>query len=176
MNSRLAYQMIPDIKRLEDPPALVVQLHVEEPEREGYVRYVCTRYGNLVDAWSVVSDHLAAAMADYDVPARRLHVIRLGADTEATFDPGRVEPVGSLAPALGHVLYPGRLTAQKDPLLMVEIAAVLRDRGVRFQVHSVGEGDLRDQVAEAIRVRGLEDTVLLHGGSNAMPGWYAACD
>ena len=42
-----------------------------------------------------------------------------------------------------HVLFPGRLVEQKDPLLMVDVAAALRDRAPGFQIHAVGEGDAR---------------------------------
>ena len=55
MNSRLGFELLPDLTALPDPPGVLVQLHVEEADRSGYVRYVTTRYGNLVDAWSVSS-------------------------------------------------------------------------------------------------------------------------
>ena len=55
MNSRLGFELLPHIAHLPDPPRVVVQLHVEEPDYSGYVRYVTTRYGNLVDAFSVSS-------------------------------------------------------------------------------------------------------------------------
>ncbi len=71
MNSRLAYELLPDLICLDEPPAVVVQLHVEEPDRSGYVRYVATRYGNLVDAFSVSCRHLAAALEGYEIPRAR---------------------------------------------------------------------------------------------------------
>ncbi|HEX6387828.1 MAG TPA: hypothetical protein VFZ89_00220, partial [Solirubrobacteraceae bacterium] len=52
MNSRIAFELLPDLAALADPPAVVVQLHVEEEDRSGYVRLVTTRFGNLVDAFS----------------------------------------------------------------------------------------------------------------------------
>src|SRR4051794_28373907 len=55
MNSRLGFELLPDLAALPAPPAVVVQLHVEESDRSGYVRYVTSRYGNLVDAFSVSS-------------------------------------------------------------------------------------------------------------------------
>ena len=96
MNSRLAYNLLPDLRRLPTPPVTVVQLHVEEPDRSGYVRYVCTRYGNLVDAFTPVSQHLADALVGYEVPRSRCRVIHLGVDAEWTFSPARVRPVEGL--------------------------------------------------------------------------------
>ena len=63
MNSRLGYDLLPDLASLPVPPKVVVQLHVEEADRRGYVRYVTTRYGNLVDAFSVTSRHLGEAIS-----------------------------------------------------------------------------------------------------------------
>ena len=174
MNSRLGYQMIPDIKRLRDGPAVVVQFHLEEPDRSGYVRYVCTRYGNLVDAFSVVSDHLAEALQAYGVPRDRCEVIRLGIDADV-FDADRVDPI-ALEPGPTHILYAGRLTAQKDPWLMLDIVEELRRRQAEIRVHCIGDGDLTEAVAEAVEARGLDGVVILHGPSSEMPRWYAACD
>src|SRR3954447_14954710 len=73
MNSRLAYELLPDLAALPNKPAVVVQLHVEEQDRSGYVRLVTRRYGNLVDAFSVTSEHLGGAVAGYGVPRSRIH-------------------------------------------------------------------------------------------------------
>ena len=62
MNSRLGFDLLPDLRSLEHRPRIVVQLHVEEHTKDGYVRYVTTRYGNLVDAFSVTSHQLARAV------------------------------------------------------------------------------------------------------------------
>ena len=51
---------------------------------------------------------------------------------------------------LFQILFPARITAQKDPLLMVDVAARLRERGLRFQIHVLGEGDLTPAVKERI--------------------------
>src|SRR5664279_772826 len=59
MNSRLGFELLPDLVQLASRPRIVVQLHVEEEDRLGYVRYVTTRYGNLVDAFSVSSQTLS---------------------------------------------------------------------------------------------------------------------
>src|SRR6202034_888801 len=38
MNSRLGFELLPHIAGLPDRPVIVVQLHVEEADRSGYVR------------------------------------------------------------------------------------------------------------------------------------------
>ncbi|HEX3279171.1 MAG TPA: glycosyltransferase [Thermoleophilaceae bacterium] len=176
MNSRLGYELLPDLACLPKPPKVVVQLHVEEADRSGYVRYVTTRYGNLVDAFSVTSEHLAEAVHDYGIPRHRIHVIYTGVDAEGEFSPERVRPVDGLAEDEVHILWPGRLVEQKDPLLLVEVVARLRDRGARFQVHALGEGDLEPEVRRLMSERGIGEELVIHPPTPDLPRWYAACD
>jgi glycosyltransferase involved in cell wall biosynthesis len=176
MNSRLGYDLLPDLACLPDPPKVVVQLHVEEADRSGYVRYVTTRYGNLVDCFSVTSAHLADAVSEYGVPRDRIRVIYTGVDAEDEFSPNRAAAVEGLPGDRVHILYPGRLVEQKDPLLMVEVAAALRDRGMRFQLHAVGEGELEQEVRGRIAEYGLSDHVVVHPPTPSLQRWYAACD
>jgi glycosyltransferase involved in cell wall biosynthesis len=177
MNSRLAFNLLPDIHCLPDRPAVVVQLHVEEPDGSGYVRLVASRYGNLVDAFSVTSRHLAEVMVNtYDVPQGKCRVIYLGVDGEQAFSPERAVPINGLEKGPVHIAYPGRLVEQKDPLLMVEVAARLKARSLDFRIHSLGDGGLEPAVRAAIAKSGLEGEVALHGPTSDMASWYAACD
>lgn len=175
MNSRLGFDLLPDLKSLPDPPKVVVQLHVEEQDKSGYVRYVTTRYGNLVDAFSVTSKHLAAAVAAYEVPRSRIHVIRTGVDVEEEFSPHRVLPQPLDSTGL-RILYPGRLVEQKDPLLMVDVVERLVPRLDEVTVHVVGEGPLEQKARHEVARRGLERWIRFEGPSTELASWYAACD
>jgi glycosyltransferase involved in cell wall biosynthesis len=176
MNSRLGYELLADLSGLPNRPRVVVQLHVEEQDRSGYVRLICRRYGNLVDAFSVSSEHLARAVEGHDVPRSRIHVIGTGVDAEDEFAPDRVSPVAGLEPGAVNVLYPGRLVDQKDPLLMLEVAALVTAERDDVRFHVVGDGPLEPALREGIAARGLERHVLLHPPTNALAGWYAASD
>src|SRR5881227_308475 len=59
MNSRLGFDLLPDLATLSRPPAIVAQLHAEELGHGGYVTYAAARYAQLIDGFSVISDHLA---------------------------------------------------------------------------------------------------------------------
>ncbi len=176
MNARLAFELLPDLASLPRPPRVVVQLHVEEQTRDGYVRYVTTRYGNLVDAFSVTSEHLAAAVEGYGVARERIHVIHTGVDGEGEFSPSRVVPVEGLERDVVHILYPGRLCEQKDPMLMVNVAAALHATGDAFRIHVVGDGELEQPVRAAVAARGLDRHVSFHPPTREIARWYAACD
>ncbi len=176
MNSRLGFDLLPDFSCLPQPPRVVVQLHVEEADRSGYVRYVTTRYGNLVDRFSVSNEHLADAVHEYGVPRDKTRVIYIGVDAEEEFSPDRVEPIEGLPDGRMHILFPARLTAQKDPLLMVEVASALKGMNVGFQIHVLGEGELEAEVRERIAALDLGDDVLIHPPTPTPQRWYAACD
>jgi glycosyltransferase involved in cell wall biosynthesis len=177
MNSRLAFDLLPTIARLPSPPRIVVQLHLEEPDCSGYVRYVTTRYGNLVDAYSVSSQALCDRLDAYQVPIAKRRLIHTGVDGRGEFAPGRVKP----HPGIGtsdrlEILFPARLTAQKDPLLMIDIAARLKADGLRFRVHVVGGGELEGAMRERLSEAQLAREVILHGEYTEIAPWYAACD
>ena len=176
MNSRLGYELLPDLATLPHPPKVVVQLHVEEQDRSGYVRLVCRRYGNLVDAFSVSSRHLAAAVEGYEVPPARIHVIPTGVDAEEEFSPDRVRPIEGFDPDITHVLYPGRLVPQKDPLLMADALARAIGQGANLRVHVVGEGELEPALRARLGELGVAQHVAFHPSTPDLAGWYAACD
>jgi glycosyltransferase involved in cell wall biosynthesis len=177
MNSRLAYNLLPDLLSLRKPPIVVVQLHVEEEDRSGYVRYVTTRYGNLVDAFSVTSHQLAEAItSSYGIPRTKCHVIYTGVDADGEFSPARVEPQAGLEDGPLQVLFAGRLVQQKDPMLMVEIASTLKELEVDFRFQVVGEGDLKDPLREELESRGLKTKVIIHDVVPTIAPWLAAAD
>jgi glycosyltransferase involved in cell wall biosynthesis len=142
MNSRLGFELLPDIAALRDRPRVVVQLHVEEPDCSGYVRYVTTRFGNLVDAFSVSTQALSRRLDAYEVPTAKRKLIPTGVDAEREFSPARVKPIEGLDSDRFQILFAARLTAQKDPLLMLEVASRARAAGLPFQIHVLGDGDL----------------------------------
>ncbi len=175
MNSKLGFDLLPGLRARFPHLRTVAQLHAEEEGRAGYPAYVATRFDDVVDAYSLVSQGLAERMGEYGVDAAKAHVIYLGVDA-GVFDPDRVPP--ALAPASSglQVLFPHRLVDQKDPMLMVEVAAALRDRGSAAVIHVVGDGGFGPALEQAIEEAGLTRHVMLHGSRRDMPGWYAGTD
>lgn len=176
MNSRLAFDLMPDMTCLRKPPAIVVQMHAEEPNRSGYVRYVTTRYGNLVDAFSATSRQLREAMVAYDIPQSRVEVIYTGVDAEEEFNPEHVDPLPELAGAGPRILWPGRLVEQKDPMLTLDVLAAVSARGTEFVLDVVGDGHMeRDMRRRAVEL-GVIDSIRWHPPSQGMARWYRSSD
>lgn len=176
MNSRLGFELIPDMTALPHPPGVVVQLHVEEHDRSGYVRFVSTRYGNLVDGFSVISEGLADAVQGYGVSSEKIAVIPLGVDARRHFDPAQVEPIGTVGPGRFNILHSGRLTAQKDPLLAVEVMYRIVETNPQALLHVVGEGELEGALRERVRELNLSKNVAFYPMSREPHRWYAGCD
>jgi glycosyltransferase involved in cell wall biosynthesis len=175
MNSRLGFDLLPDMTCLPEPPAVVVQLHAEEPDRTGYVRYVARRYGNLIDAFSVVSEDLKQTIADYEIPPSRIEVIYLGVDSEGEFDPARV-PRESAGNGAKRILWPGRLVEQKDPLLTMEVLALAKQRGAEFVLDVVGDGHLKEPARRRAEELGVADLIEWHPPTQEMAPWYRGSD
>jgi glycosyltransferase involved in cell wall biosynthesis len=81
----------------------------------------------------------------------RITVVHCGLDG-VFFDRQRT-PV----PDTDQVLFLGRLAPQKDPLLLVEAAAVLRNRGRRLRVRFAGSGDLEPAIRRRISELKMDD-------------------
>lgn len=177
MNSRLAFDLLPDMTCLAEPPAVVVQMHAEEPDRSGYVRYAATRYGNLIDAFSATSEQLKTAITAYDIPSSRVEVIYSGVDGEQEFNPAHVEPLDLPGSAeTPRILWPGRLVEQKDPMLTLEVLAGVRERGGRFVLDIVGDGHLAPAARARAEELGVADSIHWHPASQEMARWYRSSD
>jgi glycosyltransferase involved in cell wall biosynthesis len=176
MNSRLGFDLLPDMTCLPEPPAVVVQLHAEEPNQTGYVRYVTRRYGNLIDSFSVVSEDLKQTIVDYEIPPSRIEVIYLGVDSEGEFDPARVEPLEPPGSGIARILWPGRLVEQKDPILTMEVLARARERGAEFVLDVVGDGHLKEPARARAEELGIGEVIHWHPPSQEMARWYRSSD
>lgn len=176
MNSRLGFDLLPDMACLEQPPVVVAQMHAAEPDQAGYVRYATRRYGNLIDAFSVTSEHLKQTVAAYQIPPSRIEVIHSGVDGKDEFNPGLVEPFPLAEPGVPRILWPGRLVEQKDPMLSLEALSLVRERGGEFMADVVGDGPMRETVRARAGELGIDELVRWHPPSQEMARWYRTAD
>ena len=95
------------------------------------------------------------ALTDPDVWGR-LHVVRCGIEDDHLAGGGDpAEP-----PLLLNV---GRLASAKGQMLLLDLASDLQAGGVPFQLAIIGDGPLKDRLADGVRARGLSDHVTLTG-------------
>jgi glycosyltransferase involved in cell wall biosynthesis len=89
----------------------------------------------------------------------KVHVVHCGIDP-ALFSPSP----GRDGVGLFQILCVAMLRGVKGHKYLVEACRLLRERGVEFVCHFVGEGPLRKQLERHIQRAGLKDQVRLHGG------------
>ncbi|HKZ12523.1 MAG TPA: glycosyltransferase family A protein, partial [Solirubrobacterales bacterium] len=83
LDSRLGFDLLPDIACLEAPPVVVARMLSPEAGEGGYETYVGRRYGNLVDAFSVADEAVKEALTAQFIPPSRIAVVPPGAGAAA---------------------------------------------------------------------------------------------
>ena len=78
-------------------------------------------------------------------------------------DPAYFVPQASGLTDKPKLLCVGRLSEEKGQLLVVRAARMLVDQGIELQVILAGDGPLRSQIENEIRINGLESVVQIEG-------------
>ena len=98
-------------------------------------------------------------IADAYRASPRLHVltVSLVRDQDITSGPAARSESGV------ELLSVGRLEPEKDPLLLADVLARLRDRGEPWRLRVCGEGPLREALEARLRQQGLDEAVRFEG-------------
>lgn len=106
-----------------------------------------------------VSEYTKKVMVDECGPGAgdKIHVIYGGVDTDVLSPDIKSDSDGPL-----QILCVARFEEVKGQTYLVEACRMLRDRGVNFKCHLVGEGPLRSKIEKQITRAALEDRVKLH--------------
>jgi len=59
--------------------------------------------------------------------------------------------------------YVGRLSDEKNPLMLIDVAKEMKCRGLRYRINVYGDGPLREELQDAILENGLSEIVFLEG-------------
>ncbi|MBX9795994.1 glycosyltransferase family 4 protein [Sphingomonas sp.] len=137
-----------------DPKPIFHPARLKELVRRGLPgRFISSRmelcYGATVDCSDV-------ARRFFGVPAHKLKTVPLGVDTDI-FHPAANDDERSAASALRRSLgvgddeimcvYTGRFAVDKNPLLMAQAVAAMRERGEPYRAVFYGDGTQRDEIA-----------------------------
>lgn len=80
------------------------------------------------------------------------------------FDHHTIKPASPDAARRGHTaLFVGRLASQKDPLRLLHCAARMRQCVPDFTLDIYGDGELRDEMEDAITKEGMQEFVRMRG-------------
>ncbi len=75
MDSRLGFDLLPDIASLARPPAVVAELNPGEKGEVDFARYAARRYGNLIDAFAVTEWRLKKAVSGHEIPRSKISIV-----------------------------------------------------------------------------------------------------
>lgn len=133
------------------------------------------------DAVVTVSRDLLSTLLKAGLRQDTLHVIDRGVDS-SKFSPGnRAEARRRLGlPEDGKlIVWVGRMVEVKRLDILLQAAALMRDRGVpNFRIQLVGDGSLRKGLEAQVKTLGLEAIVGFSGSQphDALPDFYRAAD
>jgi glycosyltransferase involved in cell wall biosynthesis len=154
-----------------------VLLLPRQPRRGARVREVL----NQSSAVLTVSAGLSQAVCDLGVAAERVQTVYQGIDpsvfhTRISRQQAR-QNLG-LSPDEIHLLWVGRMVPVKALPLLLEAARLLRDSGLAFKLHLLGEGPEQRPIQEACSRLRLSESLHFHGavGHDRIPDWYRAVD
>lgn len=97
-----------------------------------------------------------------------IYVVPVGLDTGLLNNGYADYKIPDLKQAWGYggtdkvILFVGRMTAEKQPLRMIEIFEKIHECDEHYRLLMVGKGELRTAVEEAISARGLDNLVTMH--------------
>lgn len=131
------------------------------------------------DAIVAVSDRQRQEIAGYGVaPMEKIRVIPLGFDLSPFENPprGRFRAELGLSEDVPLVGIVARLTAVKNHELFLEVARLVKEQVPPAHFVIVGDGELRAQLENSARRRGLAESVIFTGWRNDLPQVYADLD
>jgi glycosyltransferase involved in cell wall biosynthesis len=147
-----------------------------QPRRRRCIRGVLER----ADAVITASRDLKDQVAGFGIDPGRVHVAYRGVDPDRFFPGDRAEARRRLGLAAGDrvLLWVGRMVPVKGLDVLLAACGRLRDRGVAFRLHLVGDGPLRPALQEQARALGLSAAVAFAGSvpHDRLPDWYRAAD
>ena len=144
----------------------------------GYSPGMCRKFYDRYDGVAVVSEMLRKPVMNGGFAAAdRLMTIYDIVDSEAIrAAAAEGTPPAAVAPGTLRIVTVGRMTPQKNYPLAVRAAAILKEKGLKFVWHFVGDGIARDHVQTLIHDLGLQDCIRLEGMRPNPYPFFAAAD
>ena len=179
-NSDYGYRLCPEIKSRFPTVPIIDLLHAETPYQQFDNFRTAARYRRYLDHRVVTTERVASALTGrYGESRDRVSVIPNGVDTQREFNPGLVgrrdararlglEPDGSV---VGFI---GRFAPEKQPVDILRVAALMRDRP-RTRFALFGSGELEMLLRRTVASLGLEN-VTINGPAKDAADVIAAAD
>jgi glycosyltransferase involved in cell wall biosynthesis len=164
-HSMAGYRMLAWLRRRHPNTAFVDYVHTDWFESQMYGSYAAmsAAHAEWLDTQVASSKALAGDLVQRGAPEVRTRAVTINLDVD-DWNPSRF-PAESVRTALGCkrgqplILYSGRLSSEKRPLLAVACWRALIASGVDARFAVAGSGHLLTEMIEAVRQAGLADRV-----------------
>jgi glycosyltransferase involved in cell wall biosynthesis len=155
-NSEHGYHLLPRLRKARMPLKVHGQVHSIgiDPhtglQSLGPPRLLASQYAALIDRVASISDALTAHMIDrLYFPSDKIRTVRLGID-QTRFRPRSPQERVDRADAK-QVVWCGRLSDEKDPLLALKVAQRFHESFPNVRMMFVGDGPLAAEFGERLR-------------------------
>lgn len=181
-NSVTGYRLLPYLRAHCGAVALIDYNHMRDPDTaNGGSPGFGAAYDPLLDLHLTSSANLRDWMVAHGASPSRSHVVYTAVDTARWRPNAALRATTRAELRVGDVpllLYPARLTVQKQPWLFARVLALLQAQGIPFRCVVAGDGPDRPALARFLRRNGLLERVQLLGMVDAerMQALMAASD
>lgn len=183
-HSFLSYRLLPILREAFPHVAFVDYVHTEWYEAQMYGSYasMSAQYTSRLDAHVVSSRALSDSLVRQGADASRVHVAHIGIDTHAWnaagIDRDGVRRAFGAEPESTVLLFAGRVSPEKRPLLAVDALDHLRSEGREVRLVVAGDGPVLQMMNELLERRGLSAYAALLGevDEDTLRQVYAASD
>jgi glycosyltransferase involved in cell wall biosynthesis len=165
-SSELGYLLLPYLRAACPAAVMIDYLHMEVDEWKngGYPRASLNQASQL-DLTIVSSAHLKQWMVERGADTARIDICTTNIDPDywspERFDRAALRTQLGIAIDLPVILFSGRITAQKQPLLLGNVMRQLKQRGMQFVTLVAGDGEDRPALEVFLRRHNLTEVRLL---------------
>ncbi len=166
--STIGYQLLPYLRAVSPGVAFVDLCHVEEPHwlNGGHPRFG-VGYQDVLDLNIVISQYLAKWMEGRGADGTRIKVmyasIRLAQATRLAEVRDQIRAELNISADMPVIVFAGRICEQKRPEMLVEILKAASDQSLIFRSLIIGDGELREQLEELLKLYHLTANVQMLG-------------
>jgi glycosyltransferase involved in cell wall biosynthesis len=166
--STIGYHLLPYLRSVSPGVAFIDLCHVEEPHwlNGGHPRFG-VGYQDALDLNIVISQYLAKWMQGRGADGTRIRVmyasIRLAQATRLAEVRDQIRAELNIPADMPVIVFAGRICEQKRPEMLAEILKAVRDQGLIFHSLIIGDGELRGQLEESLRLYHLTANVQMLG-------------
>lgn len=167
-HTQTGYHLLPFIRSVAPYVVIVDINHVLDPyAADSGFPGVSIRHTHYIDAHVVVSHQLKQWMIAAGADERKIHVFYIGADVtlaqRPVIDTAGIATSFQTAEDTVLILFSGRLTDQKNVLVLPQIAEALKKRTTNFKLLISGDGPDKAQLEETIYKKRVGAHVILLG-------------